>query len=162
VVAPAAESPYERGLRREREIRDASPRRQADVDAGISTYDRVLRREKALRDAALSSAERAAEVEVMRPEVERCIIYRTEEVEAAERALRWGLVAFVSGNRRTVSCSAASAAVLERFPELQGHFSVHGFWPADLLFIFDSRASRDVVLAANPFDGRDFFLTPLP
>jgi hypothetical protein len=50
VVAPAAESPFER------EIRDASPRRQAYVDAGISTYDRVLRREQALRDAALRGA----------------------------------------------------------------------------------------------------------
>ncbi|KAM0889821.1 hypothetical protein ACQ4PT_027451 [Festuca glaucescens] len=127
VVAPAAETPFERGPRREREIRDASPRRQVDVDAGVSSYDRLLRREQALRDAELSSADRAAEVEAARPVVERCIIYRTEEVEAAERALRWGLVASVSGTRRTVSCSAASAAVLERFPELQGHFSVHGF-----------------------------------
>ncbi|KAM0840825.1 hypothetical protein ACQ4PT_059400 [Festuca glaucescens] len=158
VVAPAAETLFERGLRREREIRDASPRRQVDVDAGVSSYDRSLRREQALRDAELSSADRAAEVEAARPAVEHCIIYRTEEVEAAERALRWGLVAFVSGTRRTVSCSAASAAVLERFPELQGHFSIHGFWLADLLFVFDSRVSRDVVLAANPFDGRDFSL----
>ncbi|KAM0914629.1 hypothetical protein ACQ4PT_011374 [Festuca glaucescens] len=130
----------------------------AAARAPTGLYDRSLRREQALRDAALSSADRAAEVEAARPAVERCIIYRTEEVEAAERALRWGLVAFVSGTRRIVSCSAASVAVLERFPKLQGHFSVHGFWPADLLFVFHSRASRDVVLAANPFDGRDFSL----
>ncbi|KAM0924081.1 hypothetical protein ACQ4PT_005079 [Festuca glaucescens] len=158
VVAPASEMPFERGLRRERDIRVASPRRPEDVAAGDSLYDSVLRREQVLHDAALSSMVCAAEVEAARPTAERCIIYRTAEVDAAERALWWGLVAFVSGRRRSVSCAVASAAVLERFPELEGRFSVHRFWPADLLFVFDSRASRDVVLSANPFDGRDFSL----
>jgi hypothetical protein len=109
--------------------------------------------------ALCSVAELVAEVEDARPARERGIIYRTREVEGAEKALRWGLVAFVSGTRRLVSGAAASAAILERFPELDGHFSVHAFWPAKLL-VFDSRAMRDTLLtpAANPFDGRDFSL----
>ncbi|KAM0852915.1 hypothetical protein ACQ4PT_051438 [Festuca glaucescens] len=99
----------------------------------------------------------AVEVDTARPACERSIIYRTPEVDDAERALRWGLVTFVSGTR-SVSRSAASAAVLERFPALAGRFSVHCFWPADLLFVFDSRASRDALLTTNPLDGRDFTL----
>ncbi|KAM0905918.1 hypothetical protein ACQ4PT_016950 [Festuca glaucescens] len=65
VVAPASEMPFERGLRREREIRVALPRRLEDVAAGESLYNRVLRREQVLRDVALSSVERAAEVEAV-------------------------------------------------------------------------------------------------
>ncbi|KAM0893982.1 hypothetical protein ACQ4PT_024782 [Festuca glaucescens] len=51
-------------------------------------------------------------------------------------------------------------AVLERYPELEGHFSVHAFWPVELLLVFDTRANRDVLLSAvaNPLDGRDFSL----
>ncbi|KAM0926268.1 hypothetical protein ACQ4PT_003398 [Festuca glaucescens] len=130
------------------------------------------RRELELRDAALRAVagasateqrlapELAVDVEAARPACERGIIYRTPEVESVETALRWGLVAFVSGTRRTVSCAAASAAIVERFPELEGRFSVHGYWPADILLVFDSRANRDVLLTAtaNPFDGRDFTL----
>jgi hypothetical protein len=99
----------------------------------------------------------AVEVEAARPACERGIIYRTPEVESTERALRWGLVAFVSSTRRTVSCAAAMAAIVERIPELEGRFSMHRFWPTDLLQVFDSRANRDVLLIAstNPFDGRD-------
>ncbi|KAM0865652.1 hypothetical protein ACQ4PT_043148 [Festuca glaucescens] len=54
----------------------------------------------------------------------------------------------------------ACGELLGRFPELEGHFSTHGYWPADLLLVFDSRANRDVLLstAANPLDGRDFTL----
>jgi hypothetical protein len=53
-----------------------------------------------------------AEIGDARPARERCIIYRSHEVDEAEHALKWGLVAFVSGTRRAVSCSAALAAVL--------------------------------------------------
>lgn len=53
-----------------------------------------------------------------RPERERCIIYRTREVEDAERALRWSLVAYVSGPRRSVGGERARAALVARFPEL--------------------------------------------
>jgi hypothetical protein len=100
------------------------------------------------------------EVEAARPAQERGFIYRTSEVDSAERALRWSLVAFVTGTRRPVSCRAASAAVLERFPELEGHLSVHAFWPVELLLVYDTRANRDVLLsaAANPLDGRVFLL----
>ncbi|KAM0846549.1 hypothetical protein ACQ4PT_055601 [Festuca glaucescens] len=95
---------------------------------------------------------------VGRPTWERCIIYRSDAVDEAERALRWGLVAFVSGTRRSVSCSAVSAEIVDSFPALDGHFSVHRFWPADFLIVFDSRAFRDSLLTYNPLDGRDFSL----
>ncbi|KAM0846878.1 hypothetical protein ACQ4PT_055390 [Festuca glaucescens] len=124
-----------------------------------------------LRDAALASVARrpplaamrsdeevVAEFEAARPPRERCVIYRTPEVDDAEHALRWGVVAFVSGTRRSVTSEAAVAAVLAQFPSLEGHFSVHRFWPAEFLFVFDSRASRDTLLAANPLDARDFSL----
>ncbi|KAK1628330.1 hypothetical protein QYE76_002645 [Lolium multiflorum] len=159
--APATETPYERGLRVERAIRAEPPLRPEERAQGLGFRDREAVREQMLRGAALRSvAEIVAEVEEARPARERGIIYRTQEVEGAERALRWGLVAFVSGTRRLVSGAAASAAILERFPELDGHFSVHTFWPAELLLVFDSRAKRDTLLtsAANPFDGRDFSL----
>ncbi|KAM0890298.1 hypothetical protein ACQ4PT_027119 [Festuca glaucescens] len=166
------ELPFERGLRREWEVRAAEPLRPEESAAGLSLLDRERRREKELRAAALSAvvAPLAAardmdvvvpvEVEAARPAQERGFIYRTPEVDCAERALRWGLVAFVTGTRRPVSCRAASAAVLERYPELEGYFSVHAFWPAELLLVFDTRANRDVLLSAvaNPLDGRDFSL----
>ncbi|KAM0886097.1 hypothetical protein ACQ4PT_029921 [Festuca glaucescens] len=172
VVDEARETPFERGLRLEREIRAAPPLQPEERAQGVSFYDRERRRELELRDAALRAVagasateqrlapEMAVDVEAARPASERGIIYRTSEVESAERALRWGLVAFVSGTRRTVSCAAVSAAIVERFPELEGHFSVHGYWPADLLLVFDSRANRDILLTAtaNLFDGRDFTL----
>ncbi|KAM0826502.1 hypothetical protein ACQ4PT_068843 [Festuca glaucescens] len=164
------ETPFERGLRRERAIRDAPAGRAAE-EQGESSYAQVLRQEQELREAALASVvggqrasgggrtvDVAAEISAARPARERCIIYRTHEVDEAERALKWGLVAFVSGTRRAVSCSTTLAAVLERFPALDGHVSVHRYWPSDLLFVFDSRAKRDILLAADPFDGRDFSL----
>jgi hypothetical protein len=113
-----------------------------------------------LHGVMMTIPEVAVEVEAARPACERGIIYRTPEVESTERALRWGLVAFVSSTRRTVSCAAAMAAIVERIPELEGRFSMHRFWPTDLLLVFDSRANRDVLLIAstNPFEGRDFTL----
>ncbi|KAM0824669.1 hypothetical protein ACQ4PT_070049 [Festuca glaucescens] len=104
-----------------------------------------LRHEQELHAAALASmearpvetprrsdAEVVADIDAARPASERCIIYRTPEVDEAERALRWGMVVFVSSTR--------------------------SFWPADLLLVFDSRANRDVLLDASPLDGRDFTL----
>ncbi|KAM0905606.1 hypothetical protein ACQ4PT_017280 [Festuca glaucescens] len=169
-VEEEVETPYMHGLRRECAIRDAPTGRTAE-ERGESSYARVLQQEQELREAALAAVvggqtvgrgcpavDIAAEIGDARPARERCIIYRTREVDEAERALKWGLVAFVSGTRRAVSCSAALAAVLERFPSFDGHVSMHRFWPADLLFVFDSRAKRDILLAADPFDGRDFSL----
>ncbi|KAM0917391.1 hypothetical protein ACQ4PT_009556 [Festuca glaucescens] len=166
-----AEMPYERGLRRERAIRESSLLRQEEAARGETLLGRALRREQELRDEALASVARrpplaamrsdeevVAEFEAARPPRERCVIYRTPEVDDAEHALRWGVVAFVSGTRRSVTSEAAVAAVLAQFPSLEGHFSVHRFWPAEFLFVFDSRASRDTLLAANPLDARDFSL----
>jgi hypothetical protein len=93
---------------------------------------------------------------------ERCIIYRTPEVDDSERALRWSLVAYVTGSRRSISNEAAADMLLERFPELQGHVSVHRFWPADFLLVFDSRARRDMVVEESPVDGRGFALRCSP
>jgi hypothetical protein len=170
VVDEARETPFKCGLRLEREIRAKPPLQVEERAQGITFYDRERRRELDLRDATLHAVagasateqrlapEMVVDVEAARPASERGIIYRTPEVESAERALRWGLVAFVSGTRRTVSCAAA--AIVECFPELEGHFSMHAYWPVDILLIFDSRANRDILLtaAANPFDGRYFML----
>ncbi|KAM0890232.1 hypothetical protein ACQ4PT_027173 [Festuca glaucescens] len=164
------ETPYESGLRRERELRAASPLRRDEVARGETLLDRSSRRELELQEAALASAARrpplanvrpdeeiVAEFEAARPARERCIIYRTPEVDDVEHALRWGVVAFVSGTRHSVT-SEAAAAVLGHFPALEGHFSVHRFWLAEFLLVFDSRANRDALLAANPLDARDFSL----
>ncbi|KAM0869170.1 hypothetical protein ACQ4PT_040866 [Festuca glaucescens] len=166
-----AETPYERGLRRERAIRESSPLHQEEAARGETLLGHALRREQELRDAALASVARrpplaamrsdeevVAEFEAARPPRERCVIYRTPEVDDAEHALRWGVVAFVSGTRRSVTSEAAVAAVLAQFPSLEGHFSVHRFWPTEFLFVFDLRASRDTLLAANPLNARDFSL----
>ncbi|KAM0830215.1 hypothetical protein ACQ4PT_066343 [Festuca glaucescens] len=112
-----AETPYERGLRREPALRAASPLRREEVARGETPLGRSLRREQELREAA-----------------------------AACR----GVVAFVSGTRCSISSEAAAAAVLGQFPALEGHFSVHRFWPAEFLLVFDSRANQDTLLAANP------------
>ncbi|KAM0907028.1 hypothetical protein ACQ4PT_016369 [Festuca glaucescens] len=130
------ETPYERGLRRERVLRATSPLLHEEVARGETLLGRSLRREQELRYAALASVARrpplaavrsdeevVAEFEAARPERERCIIYRMPE-----------------------------------FPALEGHFSVHRFWPAEFLLVFDSRANRDTLLAANPLDARDFLL----
>jgi hypothetical protein len=68
------------------------------------------------------------------------------------------LVAYVLGTQHSVSAESASAAVLARFPELEGHFTVHRFWPAEFLFVFDSRARKDTMAGASPMDGRSFVL----
>ncbi|KAM0868421.1 hypothetical protein ACQ4PT_041335 [Festuca glaucescens] len=171
VEAVSEETPFERGVRREREIRAASPLRREEVEMGVSLYARGLRNEHELHAAALASvdarpvvtpsrseAEVAMEIDAARPASERCIIYRTPKVDEAERALRWGLVAFVSGTRRSVSCSAASAVIIECFPSLASHFSIHRFWLSDFLFIFNTRANWDILLADNLLDGRDISL----
>jgi hypothetical protein len=103
------ESPFERGLRLERVIRVAPPLLPEERAQDVSFFDRERQRELELCDAALRAVARASateqglapevavDVEVARPACKRGIIYRTPEVESAERALRWGLVAFVSG-----------------------------------------------------------------
>ncbi|KAM0882002.1 hypothetical protein ACQ4PT_032614 [Festuca glaucescens] len=80
-----------------------------------------------LLHAAGVGAVRAVELQAARPEAERCIIYCTPEVEEAERALRWSLVAYVTGTRRLVSRGAARDAIVNRFPAVDGHISVHWF-----------------------------------
>ncbi|KAM0924562.1 hypothetical protein ACQ4PT_004552 [Festuca glaucescens] len=100
-AAPVAvESPFERGLRLEREIRAAPPLLPEERAQGISFLNRERRRELELRVAALRAVAGATateqglapevpvDVEAARPACERGIIYRTPEVESAERALR--------------------------------------------------------------------------
>ncbi|KAM0900768.1 hypothetical protein ACQ4PT_020419 [Festuca glaucescens] len=92
------------------------------------------------------------------PAAERCIIYRSPGVERAEQALRWSLVAYVSGTRRQMGCGAVAEAIVQRFPSLAGHLSAHRFWPAELLVVFDSQAHRDEVYDAVPLDASEFSL----
>jgi hypothetical protein len=96
-------TPYECGLRRDRALRAASPLRHEEVARGETLLGRTLRREPELREMALASAacrpplaavrldeEVAADFEEARLARERCILYRTSEVEDTEHALRWG------------------------------------------------------------------------
>jgi hypothetical protein len=62
-----------------------------------------------------------------RLERERCIIYHMPELEAVVEALRWTLVAYVSGGRRSMGCEAVQAAILKMFPRLDGHLTAHCF-----------------------------------
>ncbi|KAM0838067.1 hypothetical protein ACQ4PT_061226 [Festuca glaucescens] len=55
-------------------------------------------------------------------------------------------------DRRSVGCGTARALLLERFPELDSHFTVHRFWPVDFLFVFDSCARHDFTLHFSPWN----------
>jgi hypothetical protein len=144
----------ERGEReaRERAACELAARERAD-------QERAARARAEPVPVAASSAGRGASQSLAS---ERCIIYRTPEVEDSERALRWSLVAYVTGTRRSVSSEAATAALLSRFPELDGHISVHRFWPAEFLIVFDSRSHRDSVADVSPVEGRGFSLRCSP
>ncbi|KAM0835444.1 hypothetical protein ACQ4PT_062936 [Festuca glaucescens] len=90
--------------------------------------------------------------------VGRVFIPRSEEIAAAEGALRYALVAFVSGKRAYVTLSEASTALAERVPRAANNFMVHRSWPADFLFVCSSRRVRDEIMVADAARGRDFSL----
>ncbi|KAM0859096.1 hypothetical protein ACQ4PT_047417 [Festuca glaucescens] len=117
-----------------------SPRPTADVHGGHSSS----------RPGREDSSHRAA--------VETVFVPRTEEINAAEAALRYALVAFVSGKRAYIPLSEAGAALMARVPQAEDNFTVHLSWPADFLFICSSRRVRDEIMAADAAHGRDFSL----
>uniref|UniRef100_A0ACD5Y5Q2 Uncharacterized protein n=1 Tax=Avena sativa TaxID=4498 RepID=A0ACD5Y5Q2_AVESA len=86
------------------------------------------------------------------------ILPRSPEIAAAEDALRWAPVAFVSGHRSHVSLIEAGAAVAAQVPRAEDNISVHRSWSADFLFVCNSSLVRDDVMAAGVIDGRDFSL----
>jgi hypothetical protein len=88
--------------------------------------------------------------------LERVFLPRSSELDAAEDALRWGLVAFVSGQRSHVSLSEAGGAIAARVPLAEDNFSIHRHWPSDFLIKCGSRRVRDEVAAAGVVDGRGF------
>uniref|UniRef100_A0ACD5TKI7 Uncharacterized protein n=1 Tax=Avena sativa TaxID=4498 RepID=A0ACD5TKI7_AVESA len=90
--------------------------------------------------------------------METVILPRSTEIVAAEGALRWALVAFVSGQRSSISLIEAGAAVAARVPRAEDNFTVHRSWPADFLVVCSSRRVRDDVMAAGVVDGRGFSL----
>jgi hypothetical protein len=90
--------------------------------------------------------------------VGRVFIPRSEEIDAAEGALRYALVAFVSVKRAYVTLSEAGTALAERVPRADDNFTVHRSWPADFLFVCSSRRVGDEILAADALRGRDFSL----
>lgn len=89
---------------------------------------------------------------------EACIIARSPALTAAEEALKWGAVVTVSGNRRRIAVSEMRGVICRACPVVEGHFSIHKFWPADFLCVFDSSAARDSVLAAGQVTGTGFSL----
>ncbi|KAM0912281.1 hypothetical protein ACQ4PT_012961 [Festuca glaucescens] len=80
------------------------------------------------------------------------------EIIAAEAALRYALVAFVSGKRAYVTLSEAGAALAERVPRAEDNFTVHRSRPVDFLFVCISRRVRDEIMAADAAHGHDFSL----
>uniref|UniRef100_A0ACD5XL44 Uncharacterized protein n=1 Tax=Avena sativa TaxID=4498 RepID=A0ACD5XL44_AVESA len=90
--------------------------------------------------------------------METVILPRSAEIVAAEGALRWALVAFVSGQRSSVSLIEAGAAVMAQVPRAEDNLTVHRSWPADFLLVCSSRRVRDDIMAAGVIDGRGFSL----
>ncbi|KAM0829984.1 hypothetical protein ACQ4PT_066522 [Festuca glaucescens] len=86
----------------------------------------------------------------------------TAEVDVAEDALRYALVAFVAGSRAYVTLSEARAALVARVPRAEDNITVHRSRPGDFLFVCSSRRVRDEVLAADAAHGRDFSLRFTP
>lgn len=90
--------------------------------------------------------------------METVILPRLAEIAAAEEALRWALVTFVSGQRSHVSLIEASAAVAAQIPRAEDNFTIHRSWPDDYLLVCSSRRVRDDVMAAGVVDGQGFSL----
>ncbi|KAM0831984.1 hypothetical protein ACQ4PT_065189 [Festuca glaucescens] len=97
-----------------------------------------------------------------RPAVESVFIPRSAEIDMAEAALRYAVVAFVSGKRAYIPLSEAGATLAARVPRAEDNFTVHRAWPADFLFVCSSRGVRDEVMAADTAQGRDFSLSFTP
>ncbi|KQJ97094.1 hypothetical protein BRADI_3g28775v3 [Brachypodium distachyon] len=93
-----------------------------------------------------------------RPGAECCFIPRGVEMEAEERALQWSTVVSVTGVRSRIALAAVERVILACFPELEGCFSAHRFWPDDFLVVFNSREARDAVMAVGSIEGRGFSL----
>jgi hypothetical protein len=71
--------------------------------------------------------------------LDRAFLPRSAELDAAEAALRWGLVAFASGQRSHVSLSEAGSAIAAHVPLAADNFSIHRHWPSDFLIKCGSR-----------------------
>ncbi|KAM0925308.1 hypothetical protein ACQ4PT_004281 [Festuca glaucescens] len=93
-----------------------------------------------------------------RTAVELVFVPRSAEINTAEAALRYAIVAFVSGKRAYIPLSEAGAALEVRVPRAEDNFTVHRAWPTDFLFVCSSRRVRDEVMAADTAHGRDFSL----
>jgi hypothetical protein len=90
--------------------------------------------------------------------LEAVVLPRSAEIVAAEAALRWGLVAFASGQRTSIPLSEAGAAISSSVPRAVDNFSIHRHWPADFIVMCGSRHVRDEVVAAGVVDCKDFSL----
>jgi hypothetical protein len=88
----------------------------------------------------------------------RVFLPRSPEINTAEAALRWSLVAFVSGQLPFVTLSEAGGAISAKVSMAEDNFTVHRHWPSDFLIRCSSRCVRDAVAAAGVVDGRGFTL----
>jgi hypothetical protein len=80
--------------------------------------------------------------------VERVFLPRSVEIDAAESALHWGLVAFVSGHP-IVTLSEADGAISASVPLAEDKFTIHRHWPSDFLIRCGSRCSHDKIAVAG-------------
>jgi hypothetical protein len=78
-------------------------------------------------------------VAVVGSKLETVVLPRSAEIVAAEAALRWGLVAFASGQRTSIPLSEAGAAISSNVPRAADNFSIHRHWPADFIVMCGSR-----------------------
>ncbi|KAK1695394.1 hypothetical protein QYE76_012091 [Lolium multiflorum] len=149
----------------------AAPRGRATEDAGLAGRQGSEPPELGFAGLGASAtderradprgAARAGQVRHDR-EVEAVFVSRTAEVDGAEGALRYALVAFAAGSRAYITLSEAGAALVARVPRSEDNFTVHRSSPGDFLFVFTSRHVRDEVLAVDAAHGRDFSLRFMP
>ncbi|KAK1693301.1 hypothetical protein QYE76_009998 [Lolium multiflorum] len=93
---------------------------------------------------------------------ESVFVARTAEVDGAEEALRYALVAFVAGSRAYIPLGEAGAALVARVPRAEDNFTVHRSGPGDFLFVCSSRRVHDEIMAGDAAHGRDFSLRFTP
>jgi hypothetical protein len=78
-----------------------------------------------------------------RPSMETVVLPRSAEIDEAEAALRWSLVAFASGPRVSIPLAEASAVIPEKVPRAVDNFTVYRHWPSDFLVVCSSRRVRE-------------------
>ncbi|KAG0526126.1 hypothetical protein BDA96_06G118600 [Sorghum bicolor] len=97
--------------------------------------------------------------EVDRPSVEVIVVPRSAEIQAAENALSFALVAMLGGTRPPVSPAAVREHLCQRFQFGEADVSVCRHAPEDFLARFARSEDLERVLAAPPLSFAPFLLS---